>query len=752
MPQRRERAPAAGTARLVWGPSWRKDTSYSQLWQEKVNLEAGVVAVSAVRLEFLTQGSPHIDCVRRMLLEHSRTLGFFPLGALKQYVERGHVLVAVDGSECAGFITFRPRQDAISIVHLCVAETHRGSGVARKLADTLSAEMRHYVGIGLKCRADYGLDDFWRKLGFVPGKKTPGRGRDRAPLVFYWRDHGHPGLFDAVPSPRIRAVLDANVVLDILESRDEESQALVADWLADEVEYLFAPQLLEDLKGQRSESELAAELGQGDWLRPLQPQPNLILVEDKVQSLRSLLGSKNQPSWELDLRQIASAIVSGCPFFVTRDRELIRGSAEVRDLFGIRVLRPAELILHIDELIDRAKYRADRLSGTPLVCRKVGAGQAERLASSFAVTGRETKSSFDKRLYAWLASPAVHEVIAVSSGEEACGLVIYARNHPGRLEVPLLRVGQSGDPYIVAAHMLAGAVERAAGEGHFVVTVTDPHVQPELLSALTDLEFGFRDAAWIHYTVARVGPSLQIRDELLATAGRYPEHREVCEELADSVNLACGAERPNAALRIEKALWPLKLTDAPIPSYIVPIEAKWAAELFDSGLAAQTLFGANANLMLRPQNVYYRRDRPRVIEGPGRVLWYVSRDRDYGGPTMALRACSYIDRVDFGDADSCYERYRHLGVFTRQDVRVLADGRPVMAFTFSHTELFPHPVPYETVRAILRDAQGSAPTFQSPFRLTAVSFARLYWQGKYGSLEGSRVEESPAPVHSPKVH
>ncbi len=737
--------------RLVPGPSQRKKARHIQLMAGDSKLEAGAVAVPAIQVQFLTKGSPHFDCVRRLLLEQNRTLGFFPEGALREYVELGHVLVALDGSECVGVLTFRPRRDAIRIVHLCIAETHRGSGVARELAERLSAETRHYIGVGLKCRADYGLDGFWRKLGFVPVKEGPGRGRDRAPLVSYWHDHGLPRLFDAVPSPQIRAVLDAHVVLDILENRYEESQALGADWLADEVEYLYPPYLFEDLKLRRSKSELADQLSGIDWLSPL--QCDLARVEEAVQALGSLLGWKWRLNWELDLREVACAIAADCPFFVTRDGDLVRESPEVRDRFGISILRPAELIIHIDELHDRAKYQAGRLSGTPLVYRRVGAGQAEGLAGSFVDRGRETESLFEKKLYAYLASPDAHEVVVVSSRSgEACGLVVHASNRQDRLDVPLLRASRSGHPYLVAAYMLAGAIERTAGEGRFLVTMTDPYVQPEVLQALTDLGFGFRHAAWSRYALARVGPALRIRDELLAAAGRYPDHRDSCAELADSVQFACGAERPDAALRIEKALWPLKLTDAPLPSYIVPIEAKWAAHLFDSGLAAQMIFGADEELMLRPQNVYYRLSRPRVIEGPGRVLWYVSGDRRYGGSTMCLRACSYIDRVDFGDADTCYERYRHLGVFSRQDVRDLADGRPVMAFTFSHTELFPHPVPYRTVRATLHDTQGSAPTFQSPLRVSSASFTRLYWLGKYGSLEGFKVEESPAPVYSAQVH
>lgn len=705
--------------------------------------------MEGIRIEYLTSRSPRVTAVQHLLLEHSRTLGFFPQGALRDYVERGQVLVALDRGECVGFLTFRPRQETIRIVHLCVAETHRGMGVARRLVDCLSKEKSHFHGIGLTCRADYGLDDFWRKLGFVPRQEGPGRGRDRATLVFYWLDHRHPGLFDALPSPRIRAALDANVVLDLLDSRNEEAQALKADWLDDEAEYLYTPHLFQDLAGRHSPSELADQLHRLDWLRPL--ELDVTHLEETVLSLSSLLGPRNQPSWTLDLKQIASAIIGDCPFFVTRDRELLEGAAAVRDRYGLSIVRPAKFITHIDELKDRAKYQAGRLSGTILVCRKVDADHIDRLAP-FIVHGPETRSSFERRLGAHVASPRDNEVLVISApGEEACGLVVYALKQAGRLEVPLVRTTRPGHPYLVASHLLTRALQRASDEERFLITVTDPHLQPETLQALTDLGFSFRNPAWFRYALARVATSLEVRDVLLAKARQFPDHRDSCEELADRAQLLRGTERPHVPLSVEKTLWPLKLTDAPIPSFIVPIKPRWATHLFDPGLATQTLFGGDQELMLRPQNVYYRRSRPGVIAGPGRVLWYVTKDPRYTG-TMSLRACSYIDNVELGDADACYDKYRHLGVFSRHDVREVAGGAPVMAFTFSHTELFPHPVPFATVRATLRAETGAAPTFQSPLSVSPACFARLYWLGKRGSLEGFQVEEGPRPSHSVQVH
>jgi hypothetical protein len=74
------------------------------------------------------------------------------------------------------------------------------------------------------------------------------------------------------------------------------------------------------------------------------------------------------------------------------------------------------------------------------------------------------------------------------------------------------------------------------------------------------------------------------------------------------------------ASEIERMLWPAKISDAEIPTFIVPIRATWAQNLFDEGLANQELFGARPELVLKREQVYYRANQPCGLETPGRIL------------------------------------------------------------------------------------------------------------------------------------
>jgi len=695
----------------------------------------------------LSVSSPHSEAVWRLLRANSKTLGFFPRGAFNQYRERGGILVALLEETCVGFVTFRPVRNTIKVVHLCVDEAYRNRGIARRLIEELSRRTKCYAGIGLKCRADYGLDGFWSRLGFSRRSTGSGRGRKRMPVGFWWLDHGHPTLFDDLPLPAIKAALDANIVLDLVEARSEESRALLEDWL-DDVEYYYTDWLFHDLRTE-SRDELERHLIELDKLRPLDvdhPKAEAVFTE-----LHEQFGRPSQNNWIRDLRQLASAVAGGCSFFITRDTQLLNKASEVRERFGLSVVRPSDFIIEVDELQDKSKYRSERFGGTALVVRRVGKGEADSLARVFVCKG-DSKGALERRLHPYLARPKECEVLTVSTpaGNDLNGLVIYSRTQSDRLDIPVIRTLPGREFYALAVRMLSGALERAAGEGRFVVTVAETHVSADVLQALTDLRFNYQDRVWFRYTLPCAAVAAEVAALLRERARHFPRHAELCEELADRVQVAASVGDSLALVELEKTLWPLKILDAPIRTFIVPIKPIWAAQLFEERMAQETLFGADMELMLRFENVYYRRKRPATIQAPGRILWYVSKDRRYAG-TMGLRACSYVDRVEMGSADRCYDKFSHLGVFTRQDVRALSDGEPVMAIKFSHTELFPHLVPREAVQATVHEDRGTVPPLRSPLRISENAFARLYWFGKHGTLEGCPFEGT-SPGHSPQIH
>ena len=196
---------------------------------------------------------------------------------------------------------------------------------------------------------------------------------------------------------------------------------------------------------------------------------------------------------------------------------------------------------------------------------------------------------------------------------------------------------------------------------------------------------------------------------------------------------------PSVLLEVEKRLWPLKITDVDIPTFIVPIRPEWAMHLFDMDIARQDLFGSEPSLILNAENVYYRSSFPKVLYAPGRVLWYVSAGNNRYQGLMCVKACSYLDDVEIGTAKQLFSKYKKLGIYKWKDVyNEVANGdlkKDIMAFKFSKTEVFPHPPSLAQLQAMWK-ADGKNFNVVAPLAISKERFLEIYNLGMKGQKDG----------------
>jgi len=188
---------------------------------------------------------------------------------------------------------------------------------------------------------------------------------------------------------------------------------------------------------------------------------------------------------------------------------------------------------------------------------------------------------------------------------------------------------------------------------------------------------------------------------------------------------ACLAKSARSHIEIERFLWPAKIVAGALQSFIVPIRPDWAMHLFDYNMASKTLFGADPRLAL---NVYYRASRPYILSAPSRILWYVSQDRKYT-ESMHIRACSYATEVVAAPPKEMFHRFKRLGIYGWDDIKRIVKGnleKPVMGFTFSHSELFTRPISWKMLQETLHVKDGKQSQIQSPVRISEECFMELY--------------------------
>lgn len=192
--------------------------------------------------EIIDQNSPYLETVINLGDANKKTLSFFKRGAFIEHAVQKKIIVAVSSEkECIGYLLYATSKmyNRVTIVHLCISKSWRKKGIPQKLVDHLKKITdKQYEGIGLTCRRDFNLDQFWQKLGFLPrfDKAAKTEGKEN---TYWWFDYGHPNLLSILNETnresKLSVVIDAPIFFEIAEEQDnpenEDSKSLMSDWL-----------------------------------------------------------------------------------------------------------------------------------------------------------------------------------------------------------------------------------------------------------------------------------------------------------------------------------------------------------------------------------------------------------------------------------------------------------------------------------------------------------------------------------------
>jgi hypothetical protein len=404
--------------------------------------------------------------------------------------------------------------------------------------------------------------------------------------------------------------------------------------------------------------------------------------------------------------------------------------------FGLAVLSPHEVIRRFDELWDEERYRPQRMFlGPGLHTTLARADDLESLVA-FIHLGQQISEPRRRtlgRLKEMLALPSRFTVSLVNKDGHLLAAHVVDAQSDGILRVPYFAVSDDPLGRTAAHHYIEHLVTVAMQRNRRLIVVENPvRVDAALRTA------GFWDekgVGFVKVALPVTSDAATVATEAERLGRAFPVATSFASQIASALRAAPkgpGFARPHIDLvALERTLWPAKITDTGLPCYVVPIQPRWAKDLFDRELASGTLFGAIPQLVLNSENVYYRAARPGIVTSPARILWYVSQDKAYPG-TMAVRACSYVDEVIVGSAKGLFRRFRRLGVYRWEDVHELA-GDPhgeLMAFRFSKTELFTNAISWDDTQALLEQHGRRRSQFQGPLEVPEACFLDFYRRGK----------------------
>ncbi|WP_079159319.1 GNAT family N-acetyltransferase [Streptomyces griseus] len=678
-----------------------------------------VLPVSAEQSELL-------DAIIALGDRYTKYLGLLTPPAYRKHAEDDGLLVALDGEEVVGYALFGlPKRSLhVRLAHLCVAEERRGQGVARELIEAIRARHAHRLGIRAKCRRDYGLSSMWTALGFVPRGESLGRGKDKETLDTWWLDLGHEDLFTEAQSDALLVVtVDHGVFAGLrgtgTERAVEESRALEAGWLADLIELAFTPQLLHDVRDvEEREARTHQRAGLAE-LRSLSPDSAAVAV--RLEELVATTG-KEVPGVPLDgrqrarLRYVAETSCAGLQVLVTRDPALAALADIALDIAGVKVVSPAVVTLHVDELRQAQVYRPADLMGTTFSAEEIAPGGERELVGFFEQAEGDRGTAFAERLRSLANDRLVWRRELLRDGEgHPVALYVWAMD--GRtLNVAFLRTASHRLEETLARQLLFMLKRLGRERGAQAIRMTDPFLSPAAMSAAGADGFTEDESGYTVLLVDVCGPAEAVSRKAAEIAGRM---RRSAPRLDERVS-------PEVASMAERVWWPAKLIDTALPSFIAPIKPRWSTELFD---VPAMLVPRDDVLGISREHVYYRSSGRRGESVPARILWYVSEGASGQQGKMVI-GCSRLDEVVLDDPDTLFSRFEHLGVYGHVEVRDAADGSgKAMALRFSDTEIFPVQVTHARMTAL---AKGLGLRWVPPMQLSKISntlFQAMYEEG-----------------------
>jgi hypothetical protein len=169
---------------------------------------------------------------------------------------------------------------------------------------------------------------------------------------------------------------------------------------------------------------------------------------------------------ESDLRQLARTLAAGLQFFITRDEPLLAQAEHLYEKFGISILRPSELIIHLDELRQESEYQPVRLAGTLSEIKLINKSDDQSIIETFLATSRgENKESFKRRLYRFLSDPENYRCyVSLDTERLPFAVIVYGRHKADTLEIPLLRIRRGPLAATMTRYLIFHATWRAALE------------------------------------------------------------------------------------------------------------------------------------------------------------------------------------------------------------------------------------------------------------------------------------------------
>ena len=574
-----------------------------------------------MEIAILKLTSVDLGAVDVLMKRYSGTIGFLPQQALEHYLKSESVLGAkTHDGRLVGYLLYAAYHDRFRVAQLCVSENLRGQGIAKKLVEALKATATTQTVMRLSCRNDFPAHRMWPKLGFVPLEEKPGRSKERHPLTL-WRLalalDDQIALFRAnVSDDILDVIIDAQIFFDFDKPNNYgtmPSKTLLSDFFVDSLNLWITDELFTEIgrnkdPGQREDARQRAR-------QFLQVKHDPTLVDGFSRSLKQVLQGSS-PSQLSDINHLSKAASSDVRVFVTKDRGILKEANQIAALTNLRVLSPTELVIELRELSEGQAYIPDRVSGLGLQWRRLTSNEFASFPFTRFLSHGEKLSQLREKLGSLLADPA-HEIDVLWSGDHGIALRAITYGSKEVLTVSLIRVANPGSRSMLGRFLIADVVHKAVQKNLDSVRIESESLPLSMVQGLSEMGFTKFKDSFVRFCFTR-----------------YLERDDTLSRVAELLPESSSTYRNMSHLDLERHCSPL-VSATNQKHFLIPIRQGYALNLVDRQRSSSELFGGDPELLLRWCNVYYRKvTHWRMLEEPGRILWYVSGDQRQLSPYL----------------------------------------------------------------------------------------------------------------------
>jgi Acetyltransferase (GNAT) family len=695
-----------------------------------------------IQIQVIHEDSPYLKAVNELADGNIKTLSFQHYSFFNRYAKQPGIIIALADRNFVGYLiwSINSRNSYARVWQLCIKPEYRGQKIPKLLNNKLIELTQNRVrGIRLECKDNYGIDRMWRQLGYVPlddkKAKTPGD------ILKIWSiEYLHPA-YPSIFSPeaisdtlKFRSAIDAKTLYNlILESHSIRKQSLSIEWLMRELGVCITDEIFNEIDREYNSSDktLLRRIVNSQLFKQVH---DLNLFESTLGEIENLLNKASITLDETLIRHLAKCAASDIPYFITSKDTLLARSEFCYVNFGIRVISLEDMVKLRDEIVGQLNYQPLRLANHSIKKQSLELCDLSQLAQKMCRSplGEKTgKLIKNLRFYANQPKRFIGYILIYEDQPYICVVYDVSRTHV--IEVPILRnLSNLTISDTLINYSVHDLLKITISRQNNFLCITDSFLGKSEEITLKAQYFvkNPNRFEWIkcchQNSLSAENTTIFLRN----VTKEVPEYYSISHILISLLNSDEFLEDPFRTMDIERLMWPLKIEDSNIPSFIVPIKPEAAKELFEEKLARETLFGVNKpSLFLSVESVYYKSpySHAGLNKAPARILWYVSQSKDGGYSNLStIRACSQVDDVIVNSPEELHKRFQHLGFYNLNQIKKCANQKgQVMAIKFSHTELFDFPIDLKTIQQCL---ESRAP-LQSIRKISQSEFIKLYRLG-----------------------